>query len=78
MTGPWGYFSEQDAKIISLSKYRNDKILKLPKSEFATMSRQKIIKQIKIDTEKFLKAGGVIQQIPEGVGSLETVFQDKN
>lgn len=42
------------------------------------MSRQKIIRQIKIDTEKFLKAGGVIQQIPEGEGSLEIVFQDKN
>jgi len=40
--------------------------------------KHKIIKQIKIDTEKFLKAGGVIQQIPEGEGSLEIVFQDKN
>ena len=78
MTGPWGFFSGQDEKIISLSAYKNAKISKLPKSGFAGMSRQKIIKQIKIDTEKFLKAGGVIQQIPEGEGSLEIVFQDKN
>jgi len=78
LTERWGFFSEQGEKIISLSKYRNDKISKQQRNEFATMSRQKIVEQIKIDTEKFLKAGGVIQQIPEGEGSLEIVFQDKN
>jgi len=78
LTERWGFFSEQGEKIISLSAYKNAKISKQQKNEFATMSRQKIVEQIKIDTEKFLKAGGVIQQIPEGEGSLEIVFQDKN
>ena len=42
------------------------------------MSGSEIRSKIKNDTQEFLKSGGEIQQIPEGLGSLETVFQDKN
>ena len=78
MIGPFGYFSEPDEKIISLSKYRSEKILRQRKNEFAGMSKRSIEEKLKTDTEKFLADGGKIKQIPEGYGTLEIAFQDKS
>ena len=77
MLGPFGFFSERGEKITSLSKYRNEKISKQRKNEFAGMSKGNIEEKIKTDTAKFLADGGKIKQIPEGYGTLEIAFQDK-
>ena len=53
MIGPFGYFSERGEKITSLSKYRNEKISKQRKNEFAGMSKGNIEEKIKTDTTKF-------------------------
>ena len=78
MTKLWGGFSEKGEKIVSLAEFKNKKNSPQPKNAFANMSGSEIRSKIKNDTQEFLKSGGEIQQIPEGLGSLETVFQDKN
>lgn len=73
----WGGFSEKGAKIISLAKARNEKILPQPKNDFVIMSQLQIRKKLESDTKEYLKAGGKIKQIPQGLCILETIFQDK-
>ena len=78
LTEPCVGFSTLEEKIASLAIFGNDETSRPQQNEFAGMTQDKIADKLKIDTERFLSAGGKIQQIPAGEGVLATVFQDKN
>lgn len=78
LTEPCAGFSAPEEKIASLAIFGNDETSRPQQNEFAGMTQEKIAEKLKNDTERFLSAGGKIQQIPAGEGVLATVFQDKN